>query len=88
VVILLEFNKNVIMKTMINKERLNMKYLYCYLEKIGELVIGAVMLLIAIVFFIFGFTAMIPVVGIFIAVPIIALSVRFFRAPLSKTCSL
>ena len=87
-VILLEFNKNVILKTMINKERLNMKYLYCYLEKIGELVIGAVMLLIAILFFIFGFTAMVPVVGIFIAVPIIALSIRFFRAPLSKTCSL
>jgi predicted PurR-regulated permease PerM len=40
------------------------------------------------VFFIFGFTALVPVVGIFIAVPIIALSIRFFRAPLSKTCSL
>jgi hypothetical protein len=31
---------------------------------------------------------MVPVVGIFIAVPIIALSIQFFRAPLSKTCSL
>ena len=67
---------------------MNMKYVYCYLEKIGELGMGAVLLLIAILFFIFGFTAMVPVVGILIAVPIIALSIRFFRAPLSKTCSL
>ena len=72
----------------IRKGRINMKNLYCYLEKIGELGIGAVLLLIAILFFIFGFTAMVPVVGILIAVPIIALSIRFFRAPLSKTCSL
>ena len=64
-----------------------MKYLYCYLEKIGELVIGVLMLLIAIVIFIFGFTALVPVVGILIAVPIVALSIRFFEAPLSKTCS-
>ena len=72
----------------IRKGRINMKNLYCYLEKIGELGIGAVLLLIAILFFIFGFTAMVPVVGIFIAVPIIALSISFFRALLSKKCSL
>ena len=64
-----------------------MKYLFCYLEKIGELVIGAVMLFVAILFFIFGFTALVPVVGILLAVPIIALSMRFFETLLSKTCS-
>jgi hypothetical protein len=64
-----------------------MKYLSCYFEKIAELAIGAVMLLIAILSFIFGFTAMVPVVGILVAVPIFALSIRFFGASLSKACS-
>ena len=64
-----------------------MKYLYCLLEKIGELAIGAVMLLVASVLFVSGFTALVPLVGILIAVPIVAFSIRFFSAPLSKTCS-
>ena len=64
-----------------------MKYLYGYLEKTGKLVLGALMLLIAILFFIFGFTALVPVVGILIAIPIVALSIRFFETLLSKTCS-
>ena len=65
-----------------------MKYLNCYLEKIADLAIGAVLVLIAILSFIFGFTVMVPVVGILMAVPIIAFSIRFFTASLSKACSI
>jgi Sec-independent protein secretion pathway component TatC len=65
-----------------------MKRLYCKLEKVGEVAVGAVLLLIAILFCIFGFVTLAPVVGLFLAVPVIAFSVYLFGTPQSKTCSL
>ena len=65
-----------------------MKRLYCKFEKIGEVAAGAVLLLIAILFCIFGFVTLAPVVGLFLAVPVIAFSIYLFGTPKSKTCSL
>ena len=65
-----------------------MKRLYCKFEKLGEVVIGAVLLLIAIVFCISGFVILAPVVGFFLAVPVIAFSIYLFGTPPSKTCSI
>ena len=65
-----------------------MKRLYCKFEKVGEVAIGAALLLIAILFCIFGFAILAPVVGLFLAVPVIAFSIYLFGIPPSKTCTL
>ena len=65
-----------------------MKRLYCKFEKIGEVAIGAALLLIASLLCIFGFVYLAPVVGLFLAVPVIAFSIYLFGTPPSKTCSL
>jgi hypothetical protein len=65
-----------------------MKRLYCKIEKVGEVAIGAVLLLIASLLCILGFVYLAPVVGLFLAVPVIAFSIYWFGTPPSKTCSL
>ena len=65
-----------------------MKRLYCKFEKVGELAVGAVLLLIAILFCISGFVILAPVVGFILAVPVIAVSIYLFGAPTSKACAL
>ena len=65
-----------------------MKRLYCKFEKVGEVAIGAALLLIASLLCIFGFVYLAPVVGLFLAVPVIAVSIYLFGTPPSKTCSL
>jgi hypothetical protein len=65
-----------------------MKRLYCKIEKVGEVSIGAVLLLIASLLCILGFVYLAPVVGLFLAVPVIAFSIYLFGTPPSKTCSL
>jgi Sec-independent protein secretion pathway component TatC len=65
-----------------------MKRLYCKFEKVGEIAIGAVLLLIASLLSILGFVYLAPVVGIFLAIPVIAISIYLFGTPPSKTCSL
>jgi hypothetical protein len=65
-----------------------MKRLYCKFEKVGEVAVGAALLLVAIVFCISGFVILAPVVGFFLAVPVIAVSIYLFGTPPSKTCSL
>lgn len=65
-----------------------MKRLYCKFEKVGEVAFGATLLLIAIVCCIAGFVILAPVVGLFLAVPVIAFSIYLFSTPPSKTCSI
>lgn len=65
-----------------------MKHLYCKFEKVGEVAVGTALLLMAILLCIFGFVTLAPVIGLFLAVPIIALSIYLFGTPPSKTCSL
>jgi hypothetical protein len=55
-----------------------MKRLYCKFEKVGEIAIRSIL----------GFVYLAPVVGIFIAIPVIAISIYLFGTPPSKTCSL
>ena len=64
-----------------NEERINMKRLYCKFEKVGEVAIGAALVLMAIPFCIFGFVTLAPVVVLFLAVPVIALSIYLFGIP-------
>jgi len=65
-----------------------MKRLYCKFEKVGEVAIGAALLLIAIAFCIAGFVILAPVFGLFLAVPVILFSIYLFGTPPSKTCSI
>ena len=65
-----------------------MKRLYCWFERIGGLVSGALMVLVALGLLILGFAALAPVAGLLFVVPVLVLCVRLFEAPLSRTCSL
>ena len=65
-----------------------MKRLYCKFEKYGEVAAGAALLLAAILLCAFGIVILAPVVGLFLAVPVIAFSIYLFGTPPSKTCSL
>lgn len=65
-----------------------MKRLYCKFEKAGELAVGIVLLLLAILFGIAGFILLAPVVGLLLAVPVIAFSIYLLGTPPSRTCSL
>ena len=65
-----------------------MKRLYCFIERVGGLVSGALMVLVAVILLIAGFAALAPVMALLFIVPIIVLCIRLFEAPLSRTCSL
>jgi hypothetical protein len=65
-----------------------MNRLYCKFEKIGEIAIAAVLLLIAILFCLAGLVILAPVLGLFLAVPVIAFSIYLFSTPPTKTCAL
>jgi hypothetical protein len=65
-----------------------MKRLYCKFEKVGEVAAGAALLLIASLLCIVGFVYLAPVVGLFLAVPVIAFSIYLLGTPASKTCSI
>lgn len=65
-----------------------MKRIYCYFERIGGVVFGAIALVAALALLLLGFAALAPAVGILFAIPISLLCIRLVAAPLSRTCSL
>lgn len=62
-----------------------MKDLKCFYEKSQHVVVGIVFALIAFVFLILGVTVL-PVLGLFIALPIMGLAIYFFSHPAKGEC--
>ncbi|MEJ2639516.1 MAG: hypothetical protein P8010_08085 [Desulfosarcinaceae bacterium] len=63
----------------------NLSALNCGLEKPLNIVIGALLFLVGLGFAFIGMMIL-PVVGLFVAVPVLAISIFFFAAPKSKEC--
>lgn len=64
-----------------------MKQIDCLIERPSNIVIGALLTLIALGFSVVGITIL-PVLGLLIAVPIFVAAVAFFTASKSQACSL
>jgi hypothetical protein len=63
----------------------NLNALNCGLEKPLNIVVGALLFLVGLGFTLIGIMIL-PVVGLFVAVPVLAISLFFFFAPRSKEC--
>lgn len=63
----------------------NLNALNCGLEKPLNIVVGALLFLIGIGFTIIGLTVL-PIIGLFVAVPVLGLALFFLFAPRSKEC--
>ncbi len=59
----------------------------CRLERFSNFSVGIVLLIVGIVFGITSF-ALLPIVGLFIAVPVLVLAIIFLSARRSETCAL
>lgn len=62
-----------------------MKNLKCFYERSQHVIIGAVFALIAFIFLGLGVTVL-PVLGLFLALPILGLAIYFFSHPLKGDC--
>ena len=63
----------------------NLSAFNCGLEKPLNIVIGALLFLVGLGFTLIGIMIL-PVVGLFVAIPVLAVSIFFFAAPKSKEC--
>jgi hypothetical protein len=63
----------------------NLSALNCGLEKPLNIVIGGLLFLVGLGFTLIGIMIL-PVVGLFVAIPVLAASIFFFVAPKSKEC--
>lgn len=63
----------------------NLSALNCGLEKPLNLVVGSLLFLVGLGFTFMGFTVL-PVIGLMVAVPVLALALFFLFAPRSKEC--
>lgn len=64
-----------------------MNRLGCYFERISNLAVGLFLLFTGLALTIISFT-IIPVIGLFIAIPVLALAVAFLGAKRSNECAL
>jgi uncharacterized membrane protein len=63
----------------------NMNALNCGLEKPLNIVVGSLLFLVGLGFTLIGIMIL-PVVGLFVAVPVLAIALFFLFAPKSKEC--
>ena len=59
----------------------------CLLERFSNFSIGIVLLLLSVAFTIISFV-LLPVVGLFVAIPVLVLGIAFLGAGRSKACQL
>jgi len=64
-----------------------MKQIDCLFERPSNIFIGAILTIIALGFGVVGITVL-PVIGLFIAIPVFVAAAAFFTASKSKACSL
>ena len=62
-----------------------MKAFECFGEKLSALIIGIILLILGFIFLITGFTVL-PVIGFFIAVPVLIASIPFLRSAVKRAC--
>ena len=64
-----------------------MNRLICYFERISDFAVGLFLLFTGLALTFINFT-IIPVIGLFIAIPVLVLAVAFLGAKRSKECAL
>ena len=64
-----------------------MNRISCYFERISDFAVGLFLLFIGLALTVISFT-IIPVIGLFIAIPVLVLAVAFLGAKRSKECAL
>jgi len=64
-----------------------MKALDCKLERVSNAMVGAILIIIGLVFLILGITV-IPIIGLLFALAAFVMGVVFVLAPRSKACAL
>ena len=64
-----------------------MKANLCFWERVADEALGFIFLGIGLLFLVISFTVL-PVFGLFIAIPVLILAVAFLAAKRSKTCKL
>lgn len=64
-----------------------MNRLSCYFERISDFTIGLFLLFLGLALTLISFT-IVPVIGLFIAIPVLVLAVAFLGAKRSKECAL
>ncbi|UCF89949.1 MAG: hypothetical protein JSW39_16795 [Desulfobacterales bacterium] len=64
-----------------------MTRLSCFFEKVSDLGVGLILLFIGLLFAVISF-AIVPVIGLLFAIPIIVLAVAFLFARRSRACAL
>ncbi|MGD9042867.1 MAG: hypothetical protein PVG06_04095 [Desulfobacterales bacterium] len=64
-----------------------MNRLSCHFERISDFAVGLFLLITGLAFTVIGFTIL-PVIGLFIAIPLLVLAVAFLGAKKSKECAL
>ena len=64
-----------------------MNRISCYFERISDFIVGLFLLFLGAVLTIISFT-FIPVLGLFIAIPVLVLAVAFLGAKRSRECAL
>ena len=64
-----------------------MNRLSCHFERISDFAVGLFLLITGLAFTVIGFTIL-PVIGLFIAIPLLVLAVVFLGAKKSKECAL
>ncbi|MBW2472325.1 MAG: hypothetical protein JRE18_09620 [Deltaproteobacteria bacterium] len=64
-----------------------MNRLSCYFERISDFTIGLFLLFLGLALTLISFT-IVPVIGLFIAIPVLVLAIAFLGAKRSKECAL
>lgn len=64
-----------------------MNRLSCYFERISDFTIGLFLLFLGLALTLISFT-IVPVIGLFIAIPVLVLAVAFLGAKRSRECAL
>ena len=59
----------------------------CKLERVSNVTVGFILMGVGLLFSLIGVTVL-PVIGLLIAVPVLALAVIFLAAPRSKACAI
>ena len=64
-----------------------MNRISCYFERISDFAVGLFLLFIGLALTLISFT-IIPIIGLFVAIPVLVLAVAFLGAKRSKECAL
>ena len=64
-----------------------MNRLSCYFERISDFTIGLFLLFLGLALTLISFT-IVPVIGLFIAIPVLVLAIAFLGAKRSRECAL